>query len=145
LHSWIGKSVKECRNIDAKAATVVPALESPPSVGQPAPRFSLPSLSGAEVDLASYRGRSNVIIWFSRGFTCPFCRIYTDSVRAGYAALQDADTEVIQVAPNLLESARRYFSDEILPFPFVCDRTSGSTRSTGWAIGGRSRRPAPRW
>jgi putative peptide zinc metalloprotease protein len=42
-------------------------------------------------------------------------------VRAGYAALQDADTEVIQVAPNLLESARRYFSDEILPFPFVCD------------------------
>jgi peroxiredoxin len=73
------------------------------------------------VDLASYRGRSNVIIWFSRGFTCPFCRIYTDSVRAGYAALQDADTEVIQVAPNLLESARRYFSGEILPFPFVCD------------------------
>jgi peroxiredoxin len=121
LHSWIGKSVKESRNIDAKAVTVVPALESPPSVGQPAPRFSLPSLSGAEVDLASYRGRSNVIIWFSRGFTCPFCRIYTDSVRAGYAALQDADTEVIQVAPNLLESARRYFAGEILPFPFVCD------------------------
>jgi hypothetical protein len=30
-------------------------------------------------------------------------------------------TEVIQVAPNLLESARRYFGDSILPFPFVCD------------------------
>ena len=100
---------------------MVPALESPPSVGEPAPRFSLPSLSGTEVDLAAYRGRSNVVIWFSRGFTCPFCRIYTDSVRAGYRALQDAETEVIQVAPNLLESARRYFRDEILPFPFVCD------------------------
>ena len=97
-----------------------PVLE-PPSVGQPAPRFSLPSLSGAEVDLASYRGRSNVVIWFSRGFTCPFCRIYTDGVRAGYGALRDADTEVIQVAPNLLDAARRFFGPTPLPFPFICD------------------------
>jgi peroxiredoxin len=97
-----------------------PALERP-SVGEVAPRFSLPSLSGAEVDLAAYRGRSNVVVWFSRGFTCPFCRVYTDGVRAGYGALQAADTEVIQVAPNLLDSARRYFGESILPFPFVCD------------------------
>ena len=92
-----------------------------PCIGEMAPRFSLPSLSGAEVNLASYRGRSNVVVWFSRGFTCPFCRVYTDGVRAGYKALQAADTEVIQVAPNLLESARRYFGQSILPFPFVCD------------------------
>jgi peroxiredoxin len=101
-------------------ATVNQELERP-SIGEMAPRFSLPSLSGAEVDLASYRGRSNVVVWFSRGFTCPFCRVYTDGVRAGYAALQAADTEVIQVAPNLLESARKYFGQSILPFPFVCD------------------------
>src|SRR5256885_14162965 len=92
-----------------------------PSVGATAPIFSLPSLTGTMVDLAAYRGRSNVVVWFSRGFTCPFCRVYTDGVRAGYGALRDAETEVIQVAPNLLESARRYFADEILPFPFVCD------------------------
>ena len=107
-------------NIEEKATTMPLALERP-SIGEMAPRFSLPSLSGAEVDLASYRGRSNVVVWFSRGFTCPFCRVYTDGVRAGYQALQAADTEVIQVAPNLLESARRYFADSILPFPFVCD------------------------
>ena len=99
-------------------ATMTSELERP-SIGEMAPRFSLPSLSGAEVDLASYRGRSNVVVWFSRGFTCPFCRVYTDGVRAGYKALQAADTEVIQVAPNLLESARRYFGQSILPFPFV--------------------------
>src|SRR2546426_2038086 len=101
-------------------ATMPRELERP-SIGEEAPRFSLPSLSGAEVNLASYRGRSNVVVWFSRGFTCPFCRVYTDGVRAGYKALQAADTEVIQVAPNLLESARRYFGQSILPFPFVCD------------------------
>src|SRR6266478_5295906 len=101
-------------------ATMTMELERP-SIGEMAPRFSLPSLSGAEVNLTSYRGRSNVVVWFSRGFTCPFCRVYTDGVRAGYKALQAADTEVIQVAPNLLESARRYFGQSILPFPFVCD------------------------
>src|SRR6266403_13151 len=88
-----------------------------PSVGASAPLFSLTSVRGPVVDLASYRERRNVIVWFSRGFTCPFCRIYTDGIRAGYGALRDAETEVIQVAPNLLESARRYFADEILPFP----------------------------
>src|SRR5712691_9244036 len=63
-------------------ATMTMELERP-SIGEMAPRFSLPSLSGAEVNLASYRGRSNVVVWFSRGFTCPFCRVYTDGVRAG--------------------------------------------------------------
>jgi len=73
------------------------------------------------VDLASYRGRRNVVVWFSRGFTCPFCRVYTDGMRAGYQALRSADTEIIQVAPNLLDSARRFFVQSPLPFPFVCD------------------------
>jgi peroxiredoxin len=92
-----------------------------PAVGQMAPAFSLPSLRGSVVDLASYRGRRNVVVWFSRGFTCPFCRVYTDGMRTGYAALRAADTEIIQVAPNLLESARRFFAQAPLPFPFVCD------------------------
>jgi putative peptide zinc metalloprotease protein len=86
-----------------------------------APVFALPSLRGAMVDLAAYRGCRNVVVWFSRGFTCPFCRVYTDGMRAGYEALRTADTEIIQVAPNLLDSARRFFAQSPLPYPFVCD------------------------
>src|SRR6266481_10098809 len=101
-------------------ASVGQTLERP-SVGASAPLFSLPSVRGPVVDLASYRERRNVIVWFSRGFTCPFCRIYTDGIRSNYEELQSAETVVIQVAPNLLESARRYFGPSPLPFPFVCD------------------------
>jgi peroxiredoxin len=104
----------------ATVASTEQALERP-FVGERAPLFSLPSVLGPLVDLVSYRERSNVIVWFSRGFTCPFCRIYTDGIRSNYAELQNAETEVIQVAPNLLESARRYFGPSPLPFPFVCD------------------------
>src|SRR2546422_8575016 len=99
----------------------VPQASERPSIGERAPLFSLPSVRGPMVDLASYRQRRNVIVWFSRGFTCPFCRVYTDGIRTNYEALQSAETEVIQVAPNLLDSARRYFGPSPLPFPFVCD------------------------
>ena len=90
-------------------------------VGQPAPRFTLTALHGETVDLAAYRGRQNVVVWFSRGFTCPFCLASMDGVREGYADLRAIDTEVIQVAPNLLEGARSFFAHQTTPFPFVCD------------------------
>ncbi|HTO11813.1 MAG TPA: redoxin domain-containing protein [Candidatus Binatia bacterium] len=90
-------------------------------VGDVAPPFTLPSLRGAMIDLTSYRGKRNVVVWFSRGFTCPFCRAHTDGMRAGYAELQAADTEVIQVAPNPLDAARRFFGPAPLPFPVICD------------------------
>jgi peroxiredoxin len=90
-------------------------------VGQPAPRFTLSAIQGKTVDLAAYRGRQNVVVWFSRGFTCPFCLAYMDGIREGYEALRSTETEVIQVAPNLLEAARSFFAGNATPFPFVSD------------------------
>ena len=91
------------------------------AAGERAPQFTLPSVQGGTVDLAAYRGRRNVVIWFSRGFTCPFCRSYMQGIIQGYETLRAAETEVIQVAPNLLESARRFFGLAGVPYPFVCD------------------------
>jgi peroxiredoxin len=93
----------------------------PAAVGQPAPLFSLPSVRGATVDLGAYRGRQNVIVWFSRGFTCPFCRGYMQGIIEGYQGLLATEAEVIQVAPNLLEAARGFFRPAPVPYPVVCD------------------------
>jgi len=91
------------------------------SVGDAAPAFTLPSVQAGTVELAAYRGRRNVIVWFSRGFTCPFCLDYMDGISEGYDSLLATETEVIQVAPNLLESARAFFRQVPAPYPFVCD------------------------
>jgi peroxiredoxin len=99
----------------------MPPAPPVPLVGDAAPLFSLRSVQGPTIDLAAYRGRQNVVVWFSRGFTCPFCRMYMDGISQGYADLRDTGTEVIQVAPNLLESARTFFRGTTAPFPFVCD------------------------
>jgi peroxiredoxin len=90
-------------------------------VGEPAPLFALPSLLGSTVELSAYRGRRNVIIWFSRGFTCPFCLEYMNGISDGYGQLLADHTEVIQIAPNLYDSAKSFFGQTAAPFPFVCD------------------------
>jgi peroxiredoxin len=94
---------------------------SPPRVGEPAPLFSIPLLQGGRADLAGYRGRRHVVLWFSRGFTCPYCRTSMTGIIDGYRCLVEADAEVIQVAPNLLESARAFFARDPVPYPFICD------------------------
>src|SRR5436309_15656810 len=76
-------------------------------VGEPAPLFALPSIQGATVDLAAYRGRLNVIVWLSRGFTCPFCLMYMDGIRAGYEQLLGTGSEVEQVGGHLDDLAPR--------------------------------------
>lgn len=91
-----------------------------PDVGDVAPDFTLTSLRGKQISLARYQGKSHVVLWFSRGFTCNFCRNYMQSVIDAYSEMQAAGIEVIQVAPNLLDSARAYFDDGP-PFPFLCD------------------------
>lgn len=96
-------------------------LETLSLVGQVAPLFVLPSVQGEQVDLSFYRGLSHLVLWFSRGFQCAFCREYMDLFTNSYQMLQQQQTEMIQVAPNLLESARIFFRGNVPAFPFVCD------------------------
>ncbi|MEW6299320.1 MAG: hypothetical protein AB1671_16535 [Thermodesulfobacteriota bacterium] len=37
------------------------------AAGTPAPNFRLPAAQGPEIALEEYRGRRNVVLWFSQG------------------------------------------------------------------------------
>ena len=91
-----------------------------PAVGYEAPDFRLTSILGDVITLANYRQKKRVILWFSRGFTCNYCRGYMESIITHYDHLSAANVEVIQIAPNLLETAQHYFTAPP-PYPFVCD------------------------
>jgi putative peptide zinc metalloprotease protein len=90
-------------------------------VGQKAPDFSLPSIQGNTISLDDYRGKRNILLWFSRGFTCNFCRGHMENIAAGYDMLMENGVEIIQIAPNLLETAQRYFEPNMPRHPFICD------------------------
>jgi peroxiredoxin len=104
------------------ASEAAPSMdESVPAVGDRAPAFALPAIQGGTVELEQFYGRQNILLWFSRGFTCNFCRGHMEGMAEAYEALQAIETQVVQVAPNLLETARVFFDQELPPFPFVCD------------------------
>jgi peroxiredoxin len=86
-----------------------------------APNFRLASAQGHDVALEDYRGQRNVLLWFSRGLYCPFCRRYMTQLRLGYQEIQERNTEILQVTYSTPEEAQLYFRQYQLSFPYLCD------------------------
>ncbi len=91
------------------------------TVGQMAPSFRLPSGQGAEVGLDGYRGRNHVILWFTKGMACPFCRQQMSQLARAYDAFRARGAEILEVTNTPTERARVYVQKFSLPFPYLCD------------------------
>jgi peroxiredoxin len=104
-------------------------------VGQPAPSFRLIAGQGGEIGPADYRGKSNLVIWFTKGMACPFCRTQMSQFARGMGRLKAAGAELIQVTPTKPERARFYVKNFPIPFPYLCDPDLSVHRlGTGRAI-----------
>ena len=91
------------------------------TVGQMAPSFRLPSGQGPEVGLDDYRGQKHVILWFTKGMACPFCRQQMSQLARAHEAFRARDAEILEVANTPPERARVYVQKFSLPFPYLCD------------------------
>ena len=90
-------------------------------IGQRAPSFRLVSGQGAEVGPEDYRGRAHLIVWFTKGMACAFCRSQMSLLARGYSRIKALDAEVLQVTPTPPDRARFYASNFPIPFPYLCD------------------------
>jgi peroxiredoxin len=90
-------------------------------VGQRAPSFHLPSGQGPVVSLHDYRGRRRVIVWFTKGMGCPFCRSQMLQLARGHDRLKALDAEVLQITPTRPELAVSYVRSFAVPFTYLCD------------------------
>ncbi len=100
-------------------------------VGAPAPPLVLPSVQGKTFSLEIYRNISPVIVWFSRGFSCPFCLQYMARLRLAYPKFRAQGAEILQIAPNPLPRAKAYFSTHKLYFPYLCDERLSTYKQYG--------------
>jgi peroxiredoxin len=100
-------------------------------VGQQAPAFRLPAGHGAEIGIEDYRGRSHLVVWFTKGMGCPFCRTQMSQLARGYPRLREAGAEVLQVTPTQPERARFYAKNFPIPFPYLCDPDYAVHRTWG--------------
>ncbi len=97
------------------------ATHSPPSVGEKAPDFRLPSAGGSEIALSDFMGRMNLLLWFSKGLACPFCRRNMARLSQAYRQFRDSESEILQITHNTVDEASLYFRNYHLANPYLCD------------------------
>src|SRR5262249_39798357 len=105
------------------------------AVGQPAPSLRLPSAQGTEIALEDFRGKKNVIVWFTKGMACMFCRAQMSQLSRVYGDLQKLDAEILQVSRSGVSRAQMYAKKFKLPFPYLCDPDYRLRRQ--WGLGRR--------
>jgi peroxiredoxin len=91
------------------------------TVGQAAPSFRLPSAQGGEIGLEDYRGQKSVVVWFTKGMGCPFCRSQMTQISRAYPDMQRLGGEVLEITVSPVRRARIYAEKFRLPFPYLCD------------------------
>jgi peroxiredoxin len=105
-------------------------------IGQRAPDFRLPSGHGGDVGPADYRGRSSLIVWFTKGMACPFCRTQMSQLARGYPQIKALGAEILQVTATTPERARFFVKNFTIPFQYLCDPDYRVHRQ--WGVGVRS-------
>ena len=100
-------------------------------VGRIPPAFRLPSGQGPEVGPEDYRGRQNVVVWFTKGMGCPFCRRQMTQLVHAYPDLKALNAEILEVTSTPADRARLYVSNYRIPFPYLCDPDYRVRRSWG--------------
>jgi|ERR1051326_420573 peroxiredoxin len=110
-----------------------------PKLGEKARSFRLPSAQGGEVALDDYKGRSAVVLWFTKGMACPFCRQQMSQLARAYPRVKEHGGEILEVTNTPLPRAQFYARQFALPFPYLCDPDFRVRRE--WGLEQRSHGP----
>jgi thioredoxin-dependent peroxiredoxin len=90
-------------------------------IGDPAPDFELPSMTGEPVRLSDFRGKSEVVLFFYPKDNTPGCTVEACTFRDSYEAFREAGAEVIGISSDSADSHRRFAERFHLPFVLLSD------------------------
>lgn len=104
-------------------------------------------MSGKEVDLASYRGKSNVILVVVKGMPkypggvfCPGCLAQVNSLTANYEEFKKREAEIVMVFPGSTDKLPQFLADgkvdgvggnPTVPFSLVQDKDLKTVEALG--------------
>ncbi|MGH9026292.1 MAG: peroxiredoxin-like family protein [Acidimicrobiia bacterium] len=83
--------------------------------------ISLPDAGGTPRRLGDFWAEKPVIVVFVRHFGCLHCREHAADLRARYDEIQAKGAEVVAVGTGDVDYARRFVSDEEIPYPVLVD------------------------
>ncbi len=92
-----------------------------PAVGSRAPAFELPAFPSGKIKLSQFKGKQNVILYFYPRDNTPGCTREACGFRDAIAKLNAADTVVLGVSTDSVDSHRKFAEKFELPFPLLSD------------------------
>lgn len=91
-----------------------------PSIGSPAPDFSLPTDAGNPFKLSAHRGRFAVLFFYAEDGT-EGCTVENLEFSALYHEFRDAGAEVLGISPDPVEKHRKFRDTHALTVPLGSD------------------------
>jgi peroxiredoxin len=91
-----------------------------PAVGSPAPDFTLPSTTGAELTLSALRGKNVLIAFFPLAFT-RVCTAELCSFSEELGAFETADTVVLPISVDSIPTLREFKAKERISVELLSD------------------------
>lgn len=92
-----------------------------PIVGHMAPAFTLLDQHGESVTLKSFRGVSNVVVYFYPRAMTPGCTVQACALRDSRDELAQLDTVVLGISPDPVAKLQRFVEKQSLNFTLLSD------------------------
>ncbi len=89
--------------------------------GSMAPMFSALDVRGDTFDTRTYLGRSNLVLFFYRGYWCATCREELVGLKDEYQRISTQDSEVVAVSVDSIDEAKNMAVDLQLPYKVISD------------------------
>ncbi|CAN5766525.1 thioredoxin-dependent thiol peroxidase [soil metagenome] len=105
-------------------------MSSKPTVGQPAPEFSLHDANDRQVSLSALKGRPVILYFYPKDDT-PGCTKEACSFRDFYGEIQNTGAEVYGASPDSPESHRAFAEKYNLNFPLLSDEDKSAAQDYG--------------
>jgi|SRR5690554_807799 len=106
-----------------------------PSVNSPAIDFTLKNQHGDDVQLSSFMGKKNVVLYFYPRASTPGCTVQACGMRDYHAELAKRNTVCLAVSPDTVKKLLNFSDKQQLNFDLLSDEDTQVAQSYGvWAL-----------
>lgn len=101
------------------------------TVGDKAPRFSLPSAAGQTLSLDALLDEGPVVLTFYRGAWCPYCNIALRSLQRHHDSITARGARLVAVSPQIPDESLTLTEKHDLAFDVLSDIGSDTAKQYG--------------
>jgi len=99
--------------------------------GQAAPTFTLPASNGRQIELAGFRGKAPVVLYFYPKADTPGCTKEACGFRDSIDQYKKAEVAVLGISPDPVEDVQAFSDKFTLNFPLLADTDHKAAEAYG--------------